>query len=245
MNLDPGIVTRLHAERPAVTEDLLRPARDAAGRNPYEWLAAALPATGRVLDLGCGTAPLAEEVGLHRYVGVDRSAAELVEARRRRPGVDVRLGEAGDPPPVGTVTSVAVSMALMLIGLEPVLAVAARLLPAGAVMAATVPTRDADLLAGTTYGSMLGLIGQTGRGYPDPLEAGGLARRAAAAGFRLVEDRLDSFSRQVSDGEDAAFVVDSCYAEPPPAARDAALRLVHGAGVLDYPIRRLVFAHAG
>lgn len=245
MSLDPGLVARLHAERPAVTEDLLRSARDAAGRNPYGWLAEALAATGRVLDLGCGTAPLAEEVGLRRYVGVDRSAAELAEARRRRPGVDVRLGEAGDPPPVGTVASVAVSMALMLIGLEPVVAVAARLLPAGAVVVATVPTRDADLVAGTTYGSLLGLLGQAGRDYPDPLDAAGLTSRAAAGGFRLVEDLPGSFTRQVRDGADAAFVVDSCYAEPPRAARDAALRLVHSAGGLDYPIRRLVFARAG
>ncbi len=245
MSLDPGIVARLHAERPAVTEDLLLCARDVAGRNPYGWLAEVLPPAGRVLDLGCGTAPLAEEVGLHRYVGVDRAAAELAEARRRRPGVDVRLGEAGDPPPVGTVASVAVSMALMLIGLEPVLAVGARLLPPGAVVAATVPTRDTDLVAGTTYGSLLGLLGQAGRGYPDPLDADGLARRAAAGGFRLVEDQLGSFTRHIRDGQDAAFVVDSCYAEPPPPARDAALRLVRGAGRLDYPIRRLVFARPG
>lgn len=245
MSLDRGIVARLHAERPAVTEDLLNPARDVAGRNPYGWLAQVLPATGRVLDLGCGTAPLAEQVGLCRYVGVDTCTAELAEARRRRPGVDVRLGEAGDPPQVGAVAGIAVSMALMLIGLEPVLAVGARLLPAGAVVAATVPTRDTDPVAATTYGSLLGLLGQAGRSYPDPLDTGCLARRAAAGGFRLAEDQPGSFTRQVRDGMDAALVVDSCYAEPPPAARDAALRLVRGAGALDYPIRRLVFARAG
>lgn len=66
------------------------PARDVAGRNPYRWLAEALPGTGRVLDLGCGTAPLAEEVGLHRYAalrlalgarGLDYPIRRLVFAR--------------------------------------------------------------------------------------------------------------------------------------------------------------------
>jgi hypothetical protein len=52
---------RFHAARPGITEAILRRSvrgdREGAG-DPYCWLAGAVPAHGRVLDLGCGSGPL-------------------------------------------------------------------------------------------------------------------------------------------------------------------------------------------
>jgi hypothetical protein len=56
MNWD-GYLEGFHAERPGITESVLRRAR-AGGTDPYDWLAEVVPRRGRVLDLGCGSAPL-------------------------------------------------------------------------------------------------------------------------------------------------------------------------------------------
>ena len=50
-------VAGFHAGRPGITERVLGRARDADG-DAYDWLAAAVPARGRVLDVACGSAPL-------------------------------------------------------------------------------------------------------------------------------------------------------------------------------------------
>jgi len=58
---------------------------------------AALPAGSRVLDVGCGDGLAVEHlVRRHamRATGVDLSAALIQEGRRRRPGLDLRVGRA-------------------------------------------------------------------------------------------------------------------------------------------------------
>ena len=131
-----------HAAHPGITEDLLTPMRGPGGRGPYAWLVEGLPAAGRVWDVACGSAPVATEVGLARYAGVDSPAAELAEARRRRPGVRVELGDGLRARPVGTPAAVTVAMALMLLPLEVFLAHLATFVPPGASLAAIVPTRE-------------------------------------------------------------------------------------------------------
>jgi hypothetical protein len=52
-----GYLEGFHAARPGIAESVLRRAR-AGGTDPYDWLAEVVPPRGRVLDLGCGSAPL-------------------------------------------------------------------------------------------------------------------------------------------------------------------------------------------
>src|SRR4051794_28274487 len=80
-------VAGYHEANPGITEDALAVARDAGGGSIYQWLAKAVPAgTSPVVDLCCGSAPVARLLGAGRsIVGIDRSAGELARAGATRP----------------------------------------------------------------------------------------------------------------------------------------------------------------
>jgi SAM-dependent methyltransferase len=229
--LGADAVADLHASRPGITEDLLAPARSASGLSPVEWLLEPLPADPAVLDLCCGSAPVADHVG--RYTGVDSSPHELAEARRRRPRADVREGDALDAAvtsDVSEVDAVVLSMALMLLPLEAVLARAAAVLPRGGLLTAVVPLRGAAVV-GTAYGAVLDALGESGRGYPEPLDR--VAERAV--GFAVLDDSRDAFVRP----PDPDLVLASFYAPTATPVQRAAARALL-TGPVDYPLRRLV-----
>lgn len=230
-SLGAGDVAGLHAVSAGITEDLLAPARSADGRSPLQWLLEPLAAGARVLDLCCGSAPVAD--GVTAYTGVDSSAAELAEARRRRPGVDVRLGDALDAATTSDlvdVDAVVVSMALMLLPLEAVLARAAGVLATDGVLTAVVPMRGREV-AGTAYGAVLDALGEGDRGYPEPLDR--VPERAT--GWAVVDDSRTTFRRE----PEPDLVLSSFYApDATPEQRAAARAML--TGPLDYPLRRLV-----
>src|SRR5918995_1117408 len=70
-----GYLAAFHDERPGVTEDVLADASADDGGNPYDWLARALPSDGVIVDVACGSGPLASRTS--RWIGLDRSPAEL------------------------------------------------------------------------------------------------------------------------------------------------------------------------
>lgn len=238
-----SIISVLHARRPGITEDLLVSARDDHGRNPYDWLAEVLPRSGSVLDLCCGSAPLAEHVGADRYLGVDNSPEELAAAAARRPDAgtihaDVGAADLGDR----TFEAVALSMALMLPPLEAVLARARGwLVPAG-VLAATVPLRDTDL-AGTPYNRLLTALGWRGEPFPEPLDD--LAERAGRQGFAVDSDELRFFGVPIARTADRDLLLSSFYLPdggPDQIAAGEELLLAEvtaGRPSLGYPIRRI------
>jgi SAM-dependent methyltransferase len=134
-----GYLAAFHDERPGVTEDVLADASADDGRNPYDWLAQALPRDGLIVDVACGSGPLAPRVG-SGWIGLDRSSAELGRAAPIAPG-RVVLADAGCAPVrAGSADAVVCSMALMLID-DPGTAVTeiARLLRDGGRFAALVP----------------------------------------------------------------------------------------------------------
>jgi ubiquinone/menaquinone biosynthesis C-methylase UbiE len=55
-------------------------ALDESGRTPYDWAAEVVPANAVVVDLACGSAPMAAHITCRQYLGLDLSAAELREA---------------------------------------------------------------------------------------------------------------------------------------------------------------------
>lgn len=245
-------VVGYHDANPGITQDVLAEARDDEGGSPYDWLVRAVPASAStVVDLACGSAPVAAMLPTARVVGVDRSAGELARARidgggRRR----LVRAEASALPLAGAwADAVVASMALMLLTpLEAVLAEVARVLRPGGTLVATVPVRAANPgPAGTpAFADILGALGQVGADYPEPLRTPGLDRRFSAAGLTLGDDETGLFSRTVRGPEDAERVVRSFYAPGAGAERVAAAveelqRRVRSAPVeLSYRVRRLV-----
>lgn len=240
-----GFLADYHARHPAITEDLLLPMRGPGGRQPYEWLCEGLDlsvAEAFVWDLACGSAPVADVVGRHRYAGVDLSEAELAVARERRPGVHVTLGDALAVEPPRRPTAVTVAMALMLVPLEELLPRVAALLGDGEPLQAIVPTREHG--AGTGYGELLERLGQTGQGYRQHLTPTTLAEQLRRHGFDLVSDEVAVFRRPVGP-DDVDLVLRSFYVRHPegPGPDAARVWLVDRAArpgyELDYPLRRI------
>ncbi|GAC1331649.1 MAG: class I SAM-dependent methyltransferase [Mycobacteriales bacterium] len=240
----PAFLERYHQAHAGITEDLLAPMVDSTGRSPYAWLTEGLPCVGLVWDVCCGSAPVADLVGLDRYRGVDASTAELAVARARRPGVSVAAGDAHLVGPGEPVAAVTVAMALMLLDLDRFLRRLAPSLASGTPLSAIVPNRGAAA-GGSDYGRLLELLGQADVGYRQPLEPATLPAAYAAAGFELVDDQTVVFSRPVRDASEVALVIASYYGlnGDPSAVDGASTWLTERSSVdgyvLDYPLRRL------
>ncbi len=133
----PAYLSAFHADRVGITEDVLEHALDTAGSTAYDWAAEPLAAE-TVLDLACGSAPMAARVSGARYLGLDLSPAELAAAAAR--GVPVARADVTRlPVPDGSVDAVVMSMALMLVPLPQTLNEVRRVLRPGGMFVATMP----------------------------------------------------------------------------------------------------------
>jgi SAM-dependent methyltransferase len=231
-------VAGFHDSNPGVTEDVLSDARDDAGRSPYDWLLDAVPAgVGTVVDLACGSGPIARRLDVPLVVGVDQSAGEL--ARAAGPRVQARATAL--PLTTGCAGAVVSSMALMLLHpLERTLAEVARVLRRQGAFVATVPVRRRS--AGTeVFADLLRTLGQSSFDYPEPLDRD-VGERFAGVGMDLCRDEIGVFIRTVRR-EDAEPVVRSFYAPGAgPEKVAAAVGKLEAVTPVEvgYPIRRLV-----
>ncbi len=244
-------VAGYHDANPGITEDVLVDARNDDGRTPYDWLVEAIPArASTVVDLACGSAPLARLLDASRVIGIDQSAAELAQARARSSReLLVRARCSALPLKDQCAEAVVVSMALMLMRpLEDALSEAGRLLRPGGTFVASIPIRAiAPGPAGTpAFAGILGALGQTTQRYPEPLDGATLADRFSACGLSLGRDETALFTRTVRGPDDADQVIRSFYA--PGAGPDrvgAAVaelqnRLRAAPVAISYRVRRLV-----
>lgn len=240
-------LSQFHQQRAGITERVLGRCRDRRGTTPYDWLAELVDhQAGPVLDLACGSAPLWPALAGRRYLGVDRSAAELSVAAARGAGPLVRADAAALPIADGSVRLVVCAMGLMLLAPLPrALAEILRGLPAGGTLVAIVPAsrpltgRDA-LVAG-------GLVAAAGRrlSYPNDPALADPAGLFATAGLRLVEDRSRRFGYRLAGPADADALLDSLYLPRLPRHRRRAARaylrgLARVRATVPVPIRRLV-----
>lgn len=230
-----------------MTETVLVGSRDAEGHDPYTWVRQDLPA-GRVLDVGCGSAPTWSVAG--GWVGLDRSASELDLARQRGRGPLVRA-EAGSVPirdsSVGTALAV---MSLMVVDdPESVLAELARVLRPGGTLRLLVPA-DGLLTARdrVRYTLLLAALGRRVRQgrlrlpFPQPDLSRRLEELVVSAGFSDVRAESRRFELGIRDGLDAQCFTAGLYL---PGARAHRVRLAAavvrswGPVALGVPLRRL------
>lgn len=222
----PAYLESFHAERAGITEDVLEHVLDATGRDPYGWAAQHVPAAGTVLDLACGSAPLADRLPGHRYLGVDLSAAELAAAGGR--GAPVARADARRLPLAdGSVDAVVMSMALMLVPLHETLCEVRRVLRPRGVFVATVP-HNRPLPPGDwlRYARLCLALRHPGLSYPNDDQ---LARPAAAyarAGLRLERDESRAFRCQLREVQVADRLLASLYLPDVAAERMSAGRRV-------------------
>jgi SAM-dependent methyltransferase len=236
-------LTAFHASRPGVTEAVLSAARDADG-DPYDWVARALPAGAPVVDVACGSGPLAERLG-RRWVGVDRAAEEVALAARRVPGAVLRADATAVPLRDGSATAVACSLGLMLVHrLGAVLAEVRRLLPPEGrfvvLLPATAPVTLRDRLR---YGRLLLALRVRRLPFPDPAVVDRPDRTLSAAGFTVMDDDRRRFARPVHTPQDADLFVRSLYVPGVPAGRTTAAAAVARRWVgtdIGLPLRRVV-----
>lgn len=240
-----GYLSRFHDERAGITEAVLSRCVDQYGATPYDWLGELASGPAVILDLACGSAPLWPALHDRRYLGVDRSTAELALAASRGAGPLVRADAAALPVADRAVRLVVCAMALML--LEPlpwVLAEIARVLAAGGRLVVIVPHRRP--LTARDVAVVTGLVATLGRlSYPnDPLLADP-SGAFTAAGLRLVGDEARRFEYRLTGRGDGDALLDSLYLPGMPGRRLRAARaLLHALArvqaTVPVPIRRLI-----
>lgn len=238
----PDYVQRFHAQRAGITEDVLEHARDSAGATAYDWAAAAVPG-GVVLDLACGSAPLAGRLSGRRYVGMDLSEAELTAASGR--GVPLARADASRLPLLdGSVDAVVMSMALMLVPLHQTLGEIRRVLRPGGLLVATVPSnRPMPIADWLRYARLCVALRHPGLRYPNDDALATPAALLARAGLRLVADDARAFRCHIADEGVADELLASLYlpdvAHDRMAAGSRVVRRWVGSSVTT-PIRRLI-----
>ena len=244
-----GYLERFHAASPGVTELVLRRARD-DDTDPYDWLAEVVPPQGRVLDLGCGSAPLFRMLPGRSWAGLDTSAAELAAAQTAGAGPLLRARASAIPLRDASVDVVACSMSLMVATPVPgVIAEIARVLRPGGLLAATVPA--AGPLRPADRAFVAGLVTALGRApaYPAGRFTARIPSLLAGHGLRVTSDSRRRFGWRLRGRADAALLLSSLYLPGVPAARQGValvyLRFLARLGYeVPVPLRRITAERA-
>ncbi len=241
-----GYLDGFHREHTGATERLLSRSVDPDGLDPYDWLAAAVPPGASVVDVACGSAPTAQRIHARRYLGVDRSEAELALARRRHPHADFCVADAVDLPKVAAdVDAVVCSLGLQVLQpLVPTVRAFGSILRSDGRLVVTLPSSGPRTVADVARWAVVLAALRQRLHYPN--EPGDWREVLASGGFRVTGDDPRRF-RFTVDGEDSAAVVIEALYLPgvAPARRKAAVTWLTRTAfsrpfTLGIPLRRIV-----
>ncbi|MDQ6796864.1 MAG: class I SAM-dependent methyltransferase [Actinomycetota bacterium] len=197
-----------------------------------------------MVDLACGNGPLAPELAVYGWVGIDLSDAELSAAHDGAHRV-IHADVASLPVADGSAGSVVCSMALMLVQpLERVLSEVARVLRPGGVLVALLPSRGPlrprDVMR---YTRLLAALGKRRLDYPNDGALGDVGALMGRHNLHLVDDRRRMFTCLITSPSIGVMCVRSLYLPDIEPARLAAGERVARSWVgrdLGLPLRRVV-----
>jgi SAM-dependent methyltransferase len=206
----PSYLATFHAQRPGITEAVLTRCHH-DDRNPYEWLLEDIDAEGRILDLACGNAPTRHRLAT-RWVGVDRSTAELTAAQHRPEG-DLVLADATQLPLTNQAfDTVICAMALMLLSpLGDALDEIFRVLRPGGTLHALLPaTRPLTWRDRAHFARLFTALRTRPRFPPSPLDHDAQAA-LNQAGFTMTTDERRRYAYPIITDADTHLLIDSLY----------------------------------
>lgn len=200
-----------HESNAGITEQVLSRALAEGGLTPYSWLGEAIAGRGSVLEVGCGSAPMAAYAA-DAYVGVDLSRTELDLALARGRGAVVQADGMVLPLTSGQFDAALAPMSLMLFDSpEHALDEIARVLKPGGVFGALLPTRWPITAQDLPVLVAIGLALRTRPEFPQRIEGRRLAAALKQAGLRVTSNQRLRFELPVSSEADAREVVESLY----------------------------------
>lgn len=238
-------LTGFHAGRAGITERILARCADTDGTTAYDWVAERIPATGLVVDVACGSSPLWNPRLAGRYLGIDRSPAELQLAEKR--GAHALIRGAAETLPVadGAAAAVVCSMALQILpDLPATLAEIRRALAPGGEFVAILPARaegpgDLAFAAGLARaaGGTLGYRNDAVLRRPSALFSG--------HGLTVTEDTRRTFRYDLSTPGAPAQAAASLYLRGSQAGREGKIaayleRAARHGRTMPVPIRRIL-----
>ena len=238
-----------HRERAGITEAVLTCARSQDGGDAYDWVAEALPGDGAIVDVACGSGPLASRTpGV--WVGLDRSWGEARLAAADAPGRVVLADAAWVPARQGAADAVVAAMALMVVD-DPDAAVAemARLLRRGGRLVALLPA-TAPLTVGdrVRYLRLLAALRLRRLPFPNTGVLHDVQRLLSGAGLTVVSDEGRRFAYPLVEPDDGLRWVRSLYLpNVPPRRQHAAQRVTRrwAGSTIGIPLRRVVATRPG
>jgi SAM-dependent methyltransferase len=227
----------------AAAERLLHAAVDRSGAGPLPWMAAPLADAGLVLDICCGTGPLAGHFAPGRWLGVDPAA----RPHGGRPLV--RAAPTALPVPANAVDGVVLALALPLLSaVDTVFAEIRRVLRPSGTLVVVVPSGTTGSLAELRFAPLLSAVHRWGWTNRSALD--NTAWLLAAADFAVLSNDRVPFTVPLPDATAALALADDLPEAgfwPPAMPADVRARavraLVRRAGPgrsLPVPLRRLV-----
>ena len=207
-----GYLADFHRDHVGAIEELLQRI-ESGGRSPYSWFARAVSEScTTVLDLACGTGAVGRELARpdRQVIGVDLSAHELAEARRRSPdGTFLRADARHLPLKDASMQAVVSSFGFAVVRPMPVLArEVERVLAPGGVVAIISPSWQALQLHDIPAVSKLFSVLHSTPRLPSQRTTPSLF---AAHGIRKVEDARERYTYTVRNREDAERLLEALY----------------------------------